>query len=349
MSPAGAVAAVLVLVGAGALRAGLTARHRAPAVRRASAARPAMVTGGGREGTDHAGVAPPALRAPGLRARPRAWATAVEIAGPGVLATLVVPTGSARTWAGVVAPPGWLPARLADAGLAVTPGRAWSAWIAGAVVLTGWAAIAGGAATVVLAAVAVCAGPCLGWRLVRHRGAAGVEAALPAAVEAVAAGLRSGASLRQAVAEAAVATPGLLGSDLAQVAAATERGAGLVAALEGWADRRRLPGVRLAVAALCLCAETGGAAAQAVDAVAATLRQRLAAQAEARALATQARLSAAVIAVAPVAFCALSAAADPRASAFLLRTRMGLVLLTAGLALDAAGALWMARLTRVEL
>ena len=248
----------------------------------------------------------------------------------------------------VLSPPGWLAARLVDAGVAVAPASVWRAWLATSTTAGGWGFLGAGAGAGVLAAVVAVAGPCLAWRLLRHRGASRVEAALPAAVEAVAASLRSGASLRQAVGEAAAATPGLLGTDLAQVAVATERGGGLIGALEAWADRRPLPGVRLAVAALCLCAETGGAAAQAVDAVAATLRHRLAAQAEARALATQARMSAAVIAVAPVAFCALSAAADPRSSAFLLRTRLGLALLATGLALDAAGAAWMARLTRVE-
>lgn len=248
----------------------------------------------------------------------------------------------------LLTPPHWLLARLADTGLAVAPATAWTAWVGIGGTATCWALLAVGGGAGAAAAVVALAAPCLGWRLLRHRGAAGLEAALPAAVEAMAAALRSGASLRQAVGEAAPAAPPPLGADLEAVAAATERGAGVVAALEGWAVRRPLPGVRLVVAALCLSAETGGTAARAVDAVAVTLRQRLAAQAEARALATQARVSAAVIAVAPVAFCALSTAADPRSSAFLLRTPVGLALLAAGLGLDAAGALWMARLTRVE-
>jgi len=309
------VAAALVLVAAAALRSGLAGRRRMAAVRRANAARPAGASpaGDGR-------------RPVGARCR---------LAG-----TL------GGTLLGF---PVWLPARLADAGVAMAPTTAWRVWAVTATAVAGWAFLGAGAGAGVLAAALAVAGPCLGWSLLRHRGSSRLEAALPAAVEAVAASLRSGASLRQAVGEAAGATPGLLGSDLARVVVTTEGGGGLVAALEGWADRRPLPGVRLAVAALCLCAETGGAAAQAVDSVGATLRQRLAAQAEARALATQARVSAAVIAGAPVAFCVLSAATDQRSSGFLLQTRLGLALLAAGLALDATGAVWMARLTRVEL
>lgn len=245
-------------------------------------------------------------------------------------------------------PPGWLASRLDDAGVAVDPATVWTLWLGGSGAFTFSALGAAGPGAAALAVAVTVAGPALAWRLLRHRGTARLEAALPGAVDSMAAGLRSGASLRQAVAEAARATPALLGSDLAAVATAVDRGAGLVAALEDWGRRRPLPGVRLVVAALCLGAETGGATARAVDAVASTLRQRLAAQAEARALATQAQVSAVVMAVAPLAFCALSTATDPRSARFLLRTPTGLVLLSAGLALDAAGALWMARLTRVE-
>ena len=246
-----------------------------------------------------------------------------------------------------IRPPAWLGLRLAAAGVPLAPEAALRVWAGTAATVVVGALLAAGPGAAAVAVAIAAGAPWLAWRLLRHRGDERLEAALPLAVEAVAAALRSGASVRQAVAAAAGATGGTLGDDLAGVALATERGAGVVAALEGWAARRPLPGVRLVVAALCLGAETGGATAQAVDAVAATLRQRLAAQAEARALATQARMSAVVIAAAPVAFCALSAATDRRSAAFLLRTPAGLGLLAAGLALDGAGALWMSRLTRV--
>lgn len=243
--------------------------------------------------------------------------------------------------------PSWLPDRLAEAAVPLHPGTAWAVWWAGAAALTAAGLAAGGVAAALVAAALAAAGPAVAWRLLRHRGDAAFEAALPAAVEALAAAVRSGASLRQALRETAAACGGPLGADLRRVVASVDHGAGVAAALEAWAAWRPSPGVRLVVAALCLGAETGGATAQAVDNLAATLRQRLAAEAEARSLATQARTSAGVLAVAPLAFCALSAVTDPRASAFLLRTPVGLALLTAGLLLDAIGALWMARLTRV--
>ena len=66
--------------------------------------------------------------------------------------------------------------------------------------------------------------------------------------------------------------------------------------------QRPSPRSRLAAVALGVAAETGGAQARAVDAVAATLRERLAVHADVRAQSSQARLSATVIALLPVAF-----------------------------------------------
>lgn len=249
---------------------------------------------------------------------------------------------------GLPSPPPWVTSALADTGLGLEPARAWSLWLASSALAAAAGLGTGGAAAAVVAVGAVVAGPLVGWRLLRRRGSDRYEAALPGAVDAVARALRSGASLRMAIAEAASVTPGPLGTELAWVAGTIDRGAGVVAALEAWAERRPTPGVRLVVSALCLGAETGGALARPVDGVASTLRQRLAARAEARALATQARASAAVLAAAPLAFTAVASLADTRTSTFLFRTPTGLLCLAAGLTLDALGALWMARVTRIE-
>lgn len=266
-------------------------------------------------------------------------------------ATAIGPsTGSPGAISGWSRPPARLLAALTACAVPITVGRAWSGWLVGTgLALTiGWFSYGPGAAAT--AALVAVGGPVLAWRLLRHRADAKAEAELPMVMDAVAGGLRSGGSLRQALAEAArgnAAAGGVLADDLADVVKATDHGATVVGALERWGARRPLPGVRLAVAALCLGAETGGAGARAVEGVAATLRSRLAALAEARALATQARASAVVIAVAPVAFAVLASATDDRTARFLLGSPVGLSMLVTGLTLDALGALWMARLTRV--
>lgn len=184
-------------------------------------------------------------------------------------------------------------------------------------------------------------------RLARRRQAAALEAQLPVALEAIARSLRAGASLRQAVTEAASAVPGPLGADLSTVARQVEHGEELGDALRRWADRRPLPGVRLAVAALALGASTGGAQARAIDGVASTVRDRLTTVADVRAHSASVRLSVLVIALSPVGFCAFAAATDPRTAEFLFGTPLGLLFLGGGLFLDALSALWMGRLARV--
>jgi tight adherence protein B len=268
-----------------------------------------------------------------------------------VLVRVAVRAGVDRGAAPPAAPlrhpaPAWFVSRLSDLDLGVAPDGLWWAWVAAATAAPATALVLAGPALAVLVFAAAVVAPLFGWRTQRGRRDARTEAGLPGALEAVARSLRSGAALRGAVTEAGVATPAPLGADLTRVARTAEL-SGIVAALETWGHDRPLPGVRLAVAALCLGAETGGAQARAIDGVAVTLRQRLAAAAEARALASQARASAAVIALAPIAFCALASATDPRVADFLFRSPAGAAVLAVGLLLDGAGAAWMGRLTRL--
>jgi tight adherence protein B len=122
----------------------------------------------------------------------------------------------------------------------------------------------------------------------------------------------------------------------------------LVPSLDEWAGRCPRASVRLAVAALAMAADAGGASAAAVDGVAATLRANVTTAAEVRALASQARYSAMVIALAPLAFAVLAAGTDSDSLDFMLRTPLGVACLTAGLGLDAVGAWWMHRITSVS-
>ena len=184
-------------------------------------------------------------------------------------------------------------------------------------------------------------------RLLRARRDRQLEQTLPDALDAVARSLRSGGSLRQAVEEAAVAVRGPLQAELVAVTRDVRDGAAMDDALERWCERRPLAGVRLATAALALGAETGGASAQAIDGVAATLRTNLGIAGEVRALSSQARLSALVIVLAPIAFALLAATSDGTTATFLLGTPFGWTCLAIGLGLDAVGWLWMRRLTEV--
>lgn len=239
-------------------------------------------------------------------------------------------------------PPRWFRQRLGAADDLDTS-RLWVLWLAGVPVSFSaghW--LAGGGAGIA-SALAWLSLPLLmpSWlerRRIRRR-----DEALPFVLDAVARSLRSGASLLQALGEAA-AEPGTLQRDLRALVAEAERGAGLDRALQAWAEAQPPGPLRLGAAALGMSAEMGGATARTVEGVAATVRQRLEVAGESRALTSQARISAQVIALAPLGFCAIGAATDPELARFLFVTPVGWAFLVSGALLDLAGAAWMRRL-----
>lgn len=262
----------------------------------------------------------------------------------------VVP--SAQKLSGADAAPAWLPAALVEAGLTIDPATAWLVARCASALAVVLAAMTAGPAFAVITGAALVASPAAVRRLLARRSADRRDAQLPQALERLASSVRAGSALGPAFAAMARSTPEPLGSELRTTAAEVEHGAGLAAALDRWSVRSVAGGldsgseVRLAAAALGLAADAGGEVAHSVDRVAATLRERRELRAEVRALATQARASAGVLAAAPLAFTALVASVEPAAITFLFTSPAGLVCLVAGLALETLGAAWMARILR---
>jgi tight adherence protein B len=217
-----------------------------------------------------------------------------------------------------------------------------------------------GAAALGVAAILLAAGPATAALLaaagtaaalvVRHRAAAAAQrrrsGQIPGALDRLATAIRTGSALPSALGEVGAALAPPLGPELAMLGRAASRGRPVVEVLDDWSARHDDPATRLAATSLVLATVVGSTPARAVDGVAATVRERLDLAAERRALATQARTSALVLAVAPLAFAALLVAGDTAAAGFLLGEPAGWLCLTGGLALDATGAVWMARLTR---
>jgi len=274
--------------------------------------------------------------------------TAVPLGGRAVTGGVrAIPVGG---WA----VPGWR-VRPVDPTPVLTPGREAAAglpWpprprdvgIAVAILVIvvgviGPAALVGGGAA---------AAGCLVWWW-RRRGAAEAarrQAQLPDGLERLAGALRTGSSLHQALAETGRTMEPPLGPELTGLAVAAGRGRPIAEVVDDWSAARADVGTRLVASAIVLATVLGTAPARALDGVATTLRERLELAAERRALATQARASAVVLAIAPVAFGTLLAGSDPAIGHFLFATPAGWLCLSVGLALDAAGSYWMSRLTK---
>jgi len=181
---------------------------------------------------------------------------------------------------------------------------------------------------------------------VAWRRSEGSEPALAlAAFDALASALRSGHSLLDGLRHARDAADPVWAGRLAPVLRDLERGRSIevaVAPLAMAAD----PSARLLAGVLTIGVVTGGALAPAVDAARSTVRQRIVLSQELASLTVQARLSAAVMAVLPIGFVALSALVDGRTAAFLFTTPWGWLCLAVGLSLEAVGAAWMSTYLR---
>lgn len=241
--------------------------------------------------------------------------------------------------------PAWFEEVCAVAG-PVAPARAWAVLrIVGPALLVALAILAG-PVPAGLVTLAVAATPRAARPLIERRRDDRRDAQLPATLERLASSLRGGGAPTTAFVAVAATTPAPLGSDLRVAAVEIEHGAPMAAAIDRWADAPGAsPAVQLAAAALGLGVDAGGQVARSLDRVAATLRERRELQAEVRALATQARASAAVLALAPLAFTALVSTIEPGMVHFLVATPVGVLCLLAGLGLEGAGAVWMARIT----
>ncbi|MDE0801906.1 MAG: type II secretion system F family protein [Acidimicrobiales bacterium] len=178
----------------------------------------------------------------------------------------------------------------------------------------------------------------------RGRGDRLRSAQFPVALDTVAGSLRGGTTLPVALGDAA-SVGGRLGAELETMTRHVRDGRPLPDALEGWAQDDD-PATALAGASLTLAASVGGPGADAIEAAAASLRERAAIDGEVAALSVQARLSAGILSVAPLGFAVLLVSLDPTSAHFLLATPAGWACITVGFVLDAAGAAWMHHLVR---
>jgi tight adherence protein B len=246
----------------------------------------------------------------------------------------------------VLAPP-WLQAAAHDLAWPVDPTVVWRAGLVAALALVGTVGLLGGAPGALVVATGVAAILRAVRAALARRTRARRDAQLPGALERVASGLRAGSSLAACVADVASTTVPPLGPELQAVAHQVRHGAGITAALERWsACPPASDEVRLAATALALGSTSGGEVARSLDLVAATLRERRQLAAEVRALATQARSSAAVLVLAPPAFTVVVSTVEPAVPRFLLASVPGLACLATGVALEVAGGAWMARILR---
>ncbi|MGE0305540.1 MAG: type II secretion system F family protein [Acidimicrobiia bacterium] len=171
---------------------------------------------------------------------------------------------------------------------------------------------------------------------------------LPDALDVLSRSLRAGHSVPSALALAADQCRGPIAAQWSDVVASVESGGDLGDAVRAWGALGPGPhrsDEALAAAAISIGIAFGGPRADAIEAVAQTLRERAALGAQLRGFAAQARLSAMVISLAPLVFTSLTVAGDEASRHVMLGSAAGRVCLVIGVALDALGWWWMGRIS----
>ncbi len=232
--------------------------------------------------------------------------------------------------------------RITRSDLALTPEAA-VGWYLGGIAGVAWISLVLAPVLVLPGTVgAVVAGP-----VVLHRRAGrndrAASGALPGILDQVVAHLRAGGTVPDALTTLA-GRPGPLAGDLRRVVARLALGASLVESLGVWSAERPVADVAVAAGALAMVTSVGGAASTPLEGLAVSLREDEAARDEARALSAQARISAIVVGVAPVAYLVFSSATDPGSVRILVSSNAGRMCLVVGLGLEALAGWWMHRL-----
>ncbi len=183
--------------------------------------------------------------------------------------------------------------------------------------------------------------------LARHRAERRAGAAMPAMLRLIASELRIGGTVMTAL-DTVARSPNPLARDMSRVRARVDLGVSLDDALASWAHERPLAGARAAAGALTLARRVGGPAADAIDGLAASVGDRIAATAETRAQSAQARASALVMVLAPLGYLLFASTIDQRSLDVLLGSSFGRACLAAGLGLDGLAVVWIRFLVRAE-
>ena len=174
-----------------------------------------------------------------------------------------------------------------------------------------------------------------------------LEGQLADGVSAMAAGMRAGLSLSQAIAFASSETGPPLSDDLAAIVDRGSMGMPLGASIDAWVGGEEGADFRLTASVLQLHRRTGGDLPSVLDRVARTLSERRAAASEASSLTAQARLSGAILGFLPIGFFLFLSLLSPKDMAAAYRSPAGVAAIACGFAMQGAAFLWIRSLLKV--
>lgn len=236
------------------------------------------------------------------------------------------------------------PQPTGDGARPTIPGLGWVWWPVGGAAV-GW--FVGGAVTAAVGFLVVKVGSTVWVRRRNSRLAATLDEQMADAVRSLAAGMRAGFSVPQAIEFAVREGEPPLATALARIVDNVSLGGELDDALDRWATEVGTEDARLVVGVLALHRRSGGDLPQVLDQVAATLRERTTAAREVRALTAQARLSGAILGLLPIGFFAFLWVTSRGEIEGALDSPIGVGAVVTGLALEGVAFLWIRSLLEV--
>lgn len=175
-----------------------------------------------------------------------------------------------------------------------------------------------------------------------------LERQLVEVAESTAMAVRSGFSIGQALELAAEEADVPMSDLLARFVHQQRLGTPFEEALRQLGNDLKSADARLFSLVVAIHARSGGNLAGALDEVAGTIRHRISVRRELRALSAQGRISGSILGALPIAFLLVLSATSHRELAPVYRSRVGIAMVSSGLAMEGLAFLWIRRLLRVE-
>ena len=186
------------------------------------------------------------------------------------------------------------------------------------------------------------------YRRLRRRRLRALQRQLPDAIAAIAASLRGGTGLWQALESVPRHHPKPISQELALVLRQHRLGMSLDDALQGLAQRSGLHDIRMLVATLAIARDLGGGLAEVLERLSLAVRRRVAMEDRIDALTAQGRMQGRIVGALPVLLGAVLYLMEPGPMSRLFLTPVGWLVLAIVAALEIVGALLIRRIVRID-
>lgn len=239
--------------------------------------------------------------------------------------------------------------RMSEFFLFLDPAQLWFANLVGCAIIVALVYMASGSIWLSMASGAlVLAAPQYSIRQLKRRRLQRFDEQLPDLLQSLAGALRAGSGVQQALRHIVAQSPIPLAQEFGLMLREQRMGVSFEQALAGLYQRMPTEGAGLVVSSLKIAAQSGGSLAETLERIAATLRARLHLLGRVRALTSQGRMQAWVMACLPIALGVVLNQLDPDSMKVLWQTPLGWTILAIIAGLELLGIFFIRRIVNIQ-